>query len=52
MTAYKCDVTGQKPGAFRHLSFVTNPVLSNFIGKIFFCTISLFFPNYSEGDYI
>ena len=48
---HNCDVTGQKfkPGTCRHLSFATNPVLSNFIGKInFFVQFHIFAPNCSE----
>ena len=41
-----------KPGACHHLSFATNPVLSNFIGKlIFFTQFDILVPNYSQGGY-
>ena len=36
-----CDVTGQNEALAAHLSFTTNPVLSNFIAKnnFLYCTI-------------
>ena len=40
-----------KTGACRHLSFVTYPVLSSFIGKLFFVQFHIFGANYSEGGY-
>ena len=41
-----------KPGACRHLSFATNPVLSNFKCKInFLIQFDILVPNYSEGGY-
>ena len=30
-----------KPGPCRHLSFATNPVFSNFIGKVNLCNLTL-----------
>ena len=39
-----------KPGPYGHLSFATNPVLSNFVGKlIIFVQFDILVSNYSEG---
>ena len=44
---YPCNRS--KPGPCRHLSFATNPVLNNFIGKIkYFVQDHISVPNYSE----